>query len=143
MTHKILINISVISIFAIQPFSANAVTKCVNLNNAATCTKTMGTMGQYDWAVNCGGTEIRSIGVCGTNDDNLSTAQKTDILNTKASDNTFCYCKMTSPTVSQWVFAIDIGPSCPVMCMQMCLNSFLMDTNKVVRDALLSGPFSD
>lgn len=144
MTHKILINISLIGIFTAQTLPASAVTKCVKLNATSTCTNTSGiTSNQSDWSANCGGTEIRGIGVCGANDDNLSTAQKTDILNTKASDNTFCYCKMITPAVSQWVFLTELGTGCQAICSQRCLGGVLATGNQVIRNALFSAPFSD
>ena len=105
---------------------AHAVTKCVALNSSTTCTLSDPSVFQNksNWELNCttnGKTvSVKGVWICGANrgDSHIAQAEIT----TSATDNKYCWCKMTSPAVSQWIY-VDAKPSldsclssCPISC---------------------------
>ena len=108
MKSKILITGAILC--AITTTGAHAVTKCVALNSSTTCTSNYSAY-QYhtDWAATCTtngvSTPISGIGVCSSTSGS-STGQTATELDTSSTiaNNKYCWCKMTSPAVSRWVF---------------------------------------
>lgn len=123
MKSKILITGAVLC--AITATGAQAVTKCVALNSSTTCTSN-NTDYQYhtDWAATCTtngvSTPISGIGICSSTQGSVGqTATELDTSST-SDDNKYCWCKMTSPAVSRWVFFS--SPPSAGMCAQHCAD---------------------
>ena len=116
---------------AITTTGAHAVTKCVALNNSTRCT-TDDSQYEYhtDWAATCTtngvSTPISGIGICSSTSGSSigQTATELDTSST-SDDNKYCWCKMTSPAVSRWVFCISSmsAGSCARYCAYYCANS--------------------
>ena len=128
---KHLILAGVFSVAIVQSQPAMAVTKCVALNGGTTCTSN-NTDYQYhtDWAATCTtngvSTPISGIGICSSTSGSSAgqTATELDISAT-INDNKYCWCKMTSPAVSRWVFNSS-SPSavgCARYCGHYCANN--------------------
>ena len=103
-----LILAGILTSIIIQP--AHAVTKCVALNSSTTCTSSPSLYTKRTgWAATCTtngvNTPISGIGICSSTS-GTSTGQTATELDTSATsdDNKHCWCKMTSPAVSRWVF---------------------------------------
>ena len=122
MKSKILIAGAILC--AITTTGAHAVTKCVALNSSTTCTSNSSSYtGHTDWAATCTtngvSTPISGIGICSSTSGSSvgQTATELDTSST-ADENQNCWCKMTSPAVSRWVFRSS-GPSAG-LCARMC-----------------------
>ena len=113
---------------AITTTGAHAVTKCVALNSSTTCTSDST---QYhfrtDWASTCTtngvSTPISGIGRCCSTEGASQHTPATELdTSSTADDNKYCWCKMTSPAVSRWVFSDSYGSlaSCAVNCASVC-----------------------
>ena len=97
---------------AITTTGAHAVTKCVALNSSSTtCTSSYSQYLEHtDWAATCTtngvSTPIRGIGICSSTKGGTSTGATATELDTSydVNENHNCWCKMTSPAVSRWVF---------------------------------------
>ncbi len=129
--------------------TADAATKCVALNSTTTCTN-ISDKNILDWSSDCttNGTSITVRGIAGCSDKNGGTPGATaDTLTTSETeaDNRFCWCKMTSPAVSSWVFVT--APVSAGVCASGCANgcSFVLSIaattapSAVFRNALFSG----
>ncbi len=111
---------------------AAAVTKCVALNpNNTTCTYNQN-FNTLDWSANCtaNGKNVKITGVAGCSSQYGGTtgeASATISTSSNVNDNKYCWCKMTSPAVSQWVyFYFYMGPSatsCAERCATDCSNA--------------------
>ena len=117
---------------AITTTGAHAVTKCVALNSSTRCTSDYEQyQGHTDWAATCTtngvSTPISGIGICSSTDSGAGyqrpTATQLDTSST-ANDNRRCWCKMTSPAVSRWVFGINnmTAGSCDRYCASNCAD---------------------
>ncbi len=102
---------------------ANAATKCVNLNSeTTTCSKPKYTEYQPDWTAVCnlGTTSVRGVAVC------ASTAAEnqydTSATITVGETNRYCWCKVTAPAPSMWVYNADMygGANCARRCVVYC-----------------------
>ena len=113
--------------------SAMAVTKCVNLSTRATeCAE--GTVGLgANWEMNCktgsANVLIRGVGVCsskgGSDGDTASDIPISDKWQDEAGGYEYpykyCWCKMVSPAVSQWVYVSGgQGYTCHSYCSAYC-----------------------
>ena len=131
MKSKILIAGAILC--AITTTGAQAVTKCVALDGSTTCTSDYSQY-QYhtDWAATCTtngvSTPISGIGICSSTQG--SGYQKATELDTSSTgdDNGYCWCKMTSPAVSRWVFsnALSSGSYCAMNCANVCAHNVLI-----------------
>ncbi len=128
---------------------AAAATKCVALNSSTTCTG-ISDKNILDWSSNCttNGTSITVRGIAGCSDKNGGGADATtDTLTTSETEanNRYCWCKMTSPAVSSWVFAT--APVSAGVCASGCANgcSFVLSmaassaNAAAFRNAIFSG----
>ena len=135
---------------AITTTGAHAVTKCVALNSSSTTCTSDDTQsrGHTDWAATCTtngvSTPISGIGICSSF---YPTSQYDTIvtqLNTSptADENKHCWCKMTSPAVSHWVFRSSITSAgiCAHGCAGQCAESIRI--NPAFRSRLF-GSLSD
>ena len=111
---------------------ALAVTKCVALNSSSTtCTSSGSATGHTDWAATCTtnrvSTPISGIGICSSTKGTSQYATATELaISSTSGDNKYCWCKMTSPAVSRWVFySIPSGLSCAQYCAGSCANGVL------------------
>ena len=111
--------------------TAHAVTKCAALNSSTTCTSDVGPY-QYctDWAATCTtngvSTPISGIGICSRTDGASQYATATKLYTSSTSDeNLHCWCKMTSPAVSRWVFEVSYASagSCASSCAYKCAQA--------------------
>ena len=128
MKSKILIAGAILC--AITTTGAHAVTKCVALNSSTTCTSSPSSYTLHtDWAATCTtngvSTPISGIGICSSTSGSSigQTATELDTSST-SDDNKYCWCKMTSPAVSRWVFTISNSSagSCARICAYNCAN---------------------
>ena len=125
---------------AITTTGAHAVTKCVALNSSTTCTSNYNSYyNKTDWAATCTtngvSTPISGIGVCSSTSGSSigQTATKLDTSST-ADENMYCWCKMTSPAVSRWVFpqlwsAVVTASDCSSLCAYSCAANVLTDAS--------------
>ena len=107
---KHLIIAGIICAIIIPP--AGAVTKCVALKSNTTCSSTPEYY-QIDWYATCTttigsshkGVGITGISACSSTSGNTvgKTSERISTSST-TNNNKYCWCKMTSPVVSQWVF---------------------------------------
>lgn len=117
---------SIATIAAISP--AIAVTKCVNLNASAYCTA-MADDSQSNWTATCGNVSIEGIGVCSAQFGSRGVSKSESIsFNITALDNIHCWCKMTGPVVSQWVYADSRDANyCASECAKYCAKYIMED----------------
>ena len=108
---KHLILAGVLSVAIIQSQPVMAVTKCVALNSSSTTCTSSYLQYEYhtNWAATCTtngvSTPISGIGICSSTEGAAPFATATELDTSVASDdNKHCWCKMTSPVVSRWVF---------------------------------------
>ena len=109
---------------------ALAVTKCVALNSNTTCTYEVPRENIADWTSTCTtngvSTPIKGIGICSANAGSSTGATTTELeISSTAAENRICWCKMTSPAVSRWVFNSS-SPSavgCARYCGHYCANN--------------------
>ncbi len=106
--------------------NAKAATKCVALNSSTTCTSSPST-GSLDWSATCttDGNSVAISGIAGCSSQNGSAiGTKSDTISTSSTteDNMYCWCKMTSPAVSSWVFNYVYGSAanCAYECAKFC-----------------------
>ena len=128
MKRIIVLYLAIAPVCAITTTGAHAVTKCVALNSSTTCTSASE---QYlyrtDWAATCTtngvSTPISGIGICCSTEGASQYATATELdRSSTVNDNKYCWCKMTSPAVSRWVFSDSYGSlaSCAVNCASVC-----------------------
>ena len=114
---------------AITTTGAHAVTKCVALNSSTECTSE-DYYNRTDWVAMCTtngvSTPIIGIGICSSTEgaSEYATATELDTSST-IDDNRYCWCKMTSPAVSRWVFnrSYETAGSCAWYCANYCAGS--------------------
>ena len=127
------------AIIALCP-PASAVTKCVKLNSSTTCSSSSGEYGQSNWSATCDGVSVQGVAFCGSQSGN-SVGATTDAVTTSSTsdDNRHCWCKMTSPAVSRWVFsyAITSAGYCANSCAYSCADRARYAAS--FRSALFSG----
>lgn len=108
---------------------ALAVTKCVALNNSSTtCTSDYSQyQGHTDWAATCttngASTPISGIGICSSTKGGSTGGTATELdTSYDVNENHNCWCKMTSPAVSRWVFNRSDLPAsdCAQLCAYYC-----------------------
>ena len=123
--------------------AAQAATKCVALTSSTTCTSSPAA-GKLDWSANCttGSTNVAISGIAGCSSQNgSSVGSKSDSITTSSTsdDNKYCWCKMTSPAVSSWVFYDDYGSAgnCAYYCAHSCAAH--VRNSAAFRSALFSG----
>lgn len=127
---------------------ALAVTKCVALSSSGT-TCIYGDTGTNvaDWTATCKKngirTPIKGIGICSANKGSAIGATATELeISSTVDDNLNCWCKMTSPAVSRWVFH-NSGTSagyCARNCASFCSGN--VQNIAAIRSALF-GSLSD
>ncbi len=120
-----LILAGILTSIIIQP--AHAVTKCVALNSNTTCTYEVPRENIADWTSTCTtngvSTPIKGIGICSANAGSSTGATTTELeISSTAAENRICWCKMTSPAVSRWVFNISypVAGACAMGCASVC-----------------------
>ena len=131
---KHLILAGVFSVAIVQSQPAMAVTKCVALNSSTTCTSSSSQYQSHpDWAATCTtngvSTPISGIGICSSTDGGSmgDTALELNI-SSASEENIYCWCKMTSPAVSRWVFnrslwsVSDCARDCTKDCVDLVKN---------------------
>lgn len=126
---------------SIEPVSAAQ--KCVPLNSSTTCTGQISNNTSY-WVANCstGGTDVFVRGRCGCSSQNGDgIGAKSDSITTSrtAEENMYCWCKMTTPAISSWVFTGFSGTagSCATSCARVCASNISTYAN--FRSAMFSG----
>ena len=120
---------------AITTTGAHAVTKCVALNSSTTCTSNYNSYyNKTDWAATCitngVSTPISGIGICSNTEESTAgsliypTATEIDT-SSIIYDNRYCWCKMTSPAVSRWVYnsSYSSADNCSESCTRNCAHS--------------------
>ena len=122
---KHLIIAGIICVASIPP--ATAVTKCVALDRYATCSNNSGLTGTTNWSATCKTSNgpsvpVLGIGVCSNREG--SDADTSAALNTSedVTTHTHCWCRMTSPAVSNWVYygQLNSGSECATRCSDLC-----------------------
>ena len=124
-------------------FGARAATKCVALTSSTTCAASTA-IGKLEWDATCttGSTNVAISGIAGCSSQSGSVYQKSDSIPTSSTsdDNIYCWCKMTNPAVSSWLFAdgsIGSAGDCAAYCANVCARS--IQSNATFRSALFSG----
>ena len=128
---KHLILAGVFSVAIVQSQPAMAVTKCVALNSRSTTCLSDYSQYQYltDWAATCTtngvSTPISGIGICSSKDGGSMGATATELdISSTVDENLNCWCKMTSPAVSRWVFYTSLmsAADCAWNCAYFCAH---------------------
>ena len=136
---KHLILAGVFSVAIVQSQPAMAVTKCVALNGGCTSEDYLQYRYHTDWAATCTpngvSTPISGIGICSSTKgaSQYTTATELDVSSTS---NKYCWCKMTNPAVSRWVFYrsyTSVG-ACALDCASLC--AYLVQTDATFRAAM-------
>ena len=139
---KHLILAGVLSVAIVQSQPAMAVTKCVALDSSTTCTSDYSQY-QYhtDWAATCTtngvSTPISGIGICSSTSESSIGQTATELDTSHIPDeNMYCWCKMTSPAVSRWVFPQIWSPyvsasDCAMLCAYSCAGNVIDDASFV------------
>lgn len=84
------------------PVIANATVKCIALNETTHCERSETNDEKGDWAANCdGGITVRGVSL------------------PKKGTDSYCFCKMVSPAVSDWV-ETEVGDNDTAMCAFFC-----------------------
>ncbi len=101
---------------------ATAVTKYVALTPSTTCSSFFGR--DSDFSATCDGTSIEGIAFCGSQNGGsmgATTNYYVEISYT-LDNNKYCWCRMISPAVSQWVFSrsYSTAASCATNCASTC-----------------------
>ena len=125
---KHLILAGVFSVAIIQSQPAMAVTKCVALNSSTTCSSNP-EYNKIDWSATCTtygiSTQVKGIAICSNTAGTTPNATTTELeISSTVDDNKYCWCKMTTPAVSRWVFnnstymsASDCAQTCAYYCL--------------------------
>ena len=140
------------AILAVVSVPAAAVQKCVALGRGTTCAATGGLSkpptGKADWSLTCTtsgkSVAVSGIGVCSPVSGTTSSPVSSLITSRCSSTGScpaavYCYCRMVSPALSQWV-AIQMSFASESMCLQNCASTcyqYLID-DQSVRTALFS-----
>ena len=120
-----------------------AVVQCVSLNSDMTCSPDGIYTDSLDWAATCtaNNARITVVGVTACSaTQGTSVGQVSETLETDSapSANKYCWCKMTSPVVSQWVYSGN-GSSeadCITGCGQFCVSA--MQSKSAFRAGIVS-----
>ena len=130
---------------------AMAVTKCVKLESNMTCTPNYDSFSKLDWSLTCttsNGKRISISGIAGCSNQRSNRGATSDIITTDntsyddySADNN-CWCKMTSPAVSQWVFHSwnTSTNDCLYMCAYSCADAL---TNQIENMSAMFSNLSD
>ena len=144
------------AILAVVSVPAAAVQKCVALGSGTTCAATGGLSrpptGKADWELTCRtnstSVAVHGVGVCAATSG--TTSSPVDSLSTTAcfstgscpaseGDARYCWCRMLSPALSQWV-AIQVSfaseSACLYNCAARCYQSLINE--QTFRTALFS-----
>ena len=123
---------------------AFGVVQCVALNENTTIAEVTANQGEIGWTAVPNGTYayIQGVGVC-SNDGEASRLGETSwtvTASTNVADNKYCWCKMISPAVSNWVLTdiLDDGDECHYNCAHKCGLDLRFNSSR-----LLSGLFSN
>lgn len=112
---------------------ASAATKCVALNSSSRCTGSPNSFSEkVDWKATCNNIPITGVGVCsstagskiGQTADSIAVGNTTDV-------NTYCWCKMTIPAVSRFVYVSRMPSAavCSADCALICVNNVISDAS--------------
>ena len=145
MKSKILIAGAILC--AITTTGAHAVTKCVALDSSTTCTYENPGRNVADWTSTCTtngvSTPISGIGICSSTSGSSAGQTATELDTSSTSDdNKYCWCKMTSPAVSRWVFYSSLL-SAGVCARNCAYNCALSVRNIAALRSALFGSLSD
>ena len=111
---------------------ATAVSTCIPLTPDDSCSFSFVSYGGPDWESYCAGTTATFIGVgiC-SSQTGTATGTTSDTIETSATvaDNHNCWCKMTSPAVSRWVFVYNNSNyfQCNQSCTSYCMSGLTQD----------------
>lgn len=126
------------AIIALCP-PAMAVTKCVKQPSSSTCSNYSSERGQSNWSATCDGVPVQGVAFCGSQDGGSIGATTTAVTTGTTDDsNKYCWCKMTSPAVSRWVFIA--AQASPILCDYQCAA---VCSNGVRIQSVLSAMFSN
>ena len=140
-------------LFILGTFVGNAnaaMTKCVKFNSSSTCTRTSTPSDhQTEFSLTCNGVTIKGVGLtaAGKPSSWSTPVDKVYTATATSSGFTYCYCKILSPAVSQWMpiyrsNGLSYGYSCPNICVDALTvkdSSYSTDT----REAFLGATFSN
>ena len=142
------------AILAVVSVPAAAVQKCVALGSGTTCEAPGGLSrpptGKADWSLTCTtsgkSVAVSGIGVCssvmGTTSSPVSSLTTSTCISSsscQSGDAVYCYCRMVSPALSQWV-GLQMAFASESTCLQNCASTcyqYLID-DRAVRTALFS-----
>ncbi len=126
---------------------AIAVTKCVAFgDNIVSCENntaiSLGTGGAIDWYATCNtGTttvDLVGVGVCAANEGQAGDVLENISVNSSiTSSNKYCWCKMISPAVSQWVRPPYSSSTTYAACINQCAR-VCGGVDNTIRNALFS-----
>lgn len=127
---KHLLIAGLICVATIPPAMA-AVTKCVALTPSTTCLGS--SVNGATWSATCSGGRVSLQGVafCSDQDGQETGAKTTNLTYSHTTyENMYCWCKMISPAVSQWVH-VSINPTptsssnCTINCRDYCASRIM------------------
>ena len=99
-----------------------AVSMCLEMTSATSCTSPSVATGQPDWTITCSGITIRGVGVCSSSSTRVASNP------TVSSSSYYCWCKMIYPAISDFVRMTSTSWGqfdwCEAACAQRCAQLF-------------------
>ncbi len=98
----------------------------LDLDSAILASSSSGNTTENTWTATVSGTSLSGISSCAANSNGSSGDILSEPINTEnASDNLYCYCKLSEPAESSWVLAWKYSKAtgtsgCPVKCANQC-----------------------
>lgn len=123
---------------------AFALMACTDLSESTKCTGSP-VYNQVDWSVACtGNIAVKGVGICSSTDGRGDIGGKIPSIEIVASSddtNRHCWCMMTSPLVSYWVFVrtLPTDAECLSNCANGCIGPLVDPYGIAVHAALFSG----
>ena len=109
---------------------AMALSQCLKLSpTSGKCTETNVTYKNVDAIVNCNGVSVSITTACAMTSGTADVTALDDITISSAApaNNTHCWCKVTSPVTTKWIYRYAYGSNttCAYTCVRGCANAFL------------------
>lgn len=103
---------------------------CGTLDPDATTTKITPSTNTINWSGQTGNITVGGISHCGTSTGSVGDTISAVALSGTATENLYCWCRITSPAVSQWAYAAKYASStnCDTNCVTNCATKFAGNT---------------
>lgn len=119
-------------------YSASELKLCLSMNPDANTTQMYPSANTTNWSGITDTTTVTGISHCGATGTNIGDVTSAVSLSSTATENLYCWCRMTSPVISHWVFSMQFASAtnCDTYCVSSCAENFA--GNKTFRTALIN-----